>query len=201
MNGFERRKEKHRQAIRRAALDLFRTFGFKRVTVSDVARRAGVAQVTIYNHFGSKDELVQQVVQAQLEEMLSRYSEIVHADRPFPEKMEAIVLDKAKVASQFGGELLRTVYREYPHLGQLVESLWRDRAQQLLTDMVADGKTQGYIDPGLSDEVVRAYLEIVRRGVAASADSLAEMEWSEEFVRQLNLLFLYGLVGQGDTQA
>jgi hypothetical protein len=140
------------------------------------------------------------VVKVQLNKMLDQYSDIIHADKPFPEKMEAIVLDKAKVASQFGGELLRTVYREYPHLGQLVESLWRDQAHQLLTDMVADGKTQGYVDSGLSDKAVRAYLEIVRRGVAASADSLAEMERSEEFVRELNLLFVYGLVGQGGAR-
>ena len=58
MDGFERRKEQSKEDIRRAAEELFSRFGAEKVSVNDIARKAGVSQATIYNNFGSKDELV-----------------------------------------------------------------------------------------------------------------------------------------------
>ena len=58
MDGFQRRREQKKESIRRAALDLFGVHGIKKVSVNDVARRAGVSPVTIYNYYGSKQGLV-----------------------------------------------------------------------------------------------------------------------------------------------
>lgn len=41
-----------------AAREQFMTFGLRRSTVDDVARRAGVSRVTVYRRIGSKDSLV-----------------------------------------------------------------------------------------------------------------------------------------------
>ena len=67
MDRFERRKEQKKSNIRQAALELFKTYGFKKVSISDIAHKAGVSPVTIYNHFGSKDELVRDVVYISLQ--------------------------------------------------------------------------------------------------------------------------------------
>ncbi|MFE6688480.1 TetR/AcrR family transcriptional regulator [Streptomyces sp. NPDC057743] len=45
-----------------AAREQFMTFGLRRSTVDDVAKRAGVSRVTVYRRVGSKDELVQRVL-------------------------------------------------------------------------------------------------------------------------------------------
>ena len=50
MDGFERRKEQKKESIRRAALELFQSYGFDKVSLNDIARRARVSHVTIYNH-------------------------------------------------------------------------------------------------------------------------------------------------------
>jgi AcrR family transcriptional regulator len=55
VNGFTRRKEQSKDDIRKAAIELFSQFGIEKVNISDIARKAGVAQATIYNNFGSKD--------------------------------------------------------------------------------------------------------------------------------------------------
>src|SRR5690242_17981494 len=44
-----------------AAADLFARVGIPRVTMDEVARSAGVARITIYRRFASKDVLVEQV--------------------------------------------------------------------------------------------------------------------------------------------
>jgi AcrR family transcriptional regulator len=45
-----------------AARDQLEAFGLRRLTVEDVARRAGVSRVTVYRKFGTRDTLVQAVV-------------------------------------------------------------------------------------------------------------------------------------------
>lgn len=44
--------------IEHAALEQFTEAGIRRTSVEDVARRAGVARVTVYRHVGGKDALV-----------------------------------------------------------------------------------------------------------------------------------------------
>lgn len=46
-----------RQKILAIAFDLFSKQGFKRTSISDIALYAGINEITIYRHFGSKDDL------------------------------------------------------------------------------------------------------------------------------------------------
>jgi AcrR family transcriptional regulator len=60
-----RKKERARQEARtrlritEAAVELHRTVGPARTTVKEIAERAGVGRMTVYNHFGSDDELLE----------------------------------------------------------------------------------------------------------------------------------------------
>jgi AcrR family transcriptional regulator len=53
MNGFERRKKRKRENICRAAFELFCTLGMQKTKIAQIAKKADVSQVTIYNYFGS----------------------------------------------------------------------------------------------------------------------------------------------------
>lgn len=53
----ERQKQQTRQVIFEAASRLFAERGFDAVTVAEVARAAGVSQMTVFNHFPTKEDL------------------------------------------------------------------------------------------------------------------------------------------------
>lgn len=58
MNGLrERKKAAARQAMSDAATRLFEQRGFERVTLSEIAAAADVSVKTIFNYFGSKEDL------------------------------------------------------------------------------------------------------------------------------------------------
>ena len=59
------RGERIRERITVAAFRLFRQKGFLRSGVDEIAAAAGVTKRTLYAHFGSKDELLAQVMAAQ----------------------------------------------------------------------------------------------------------------------------------------
>jgi AcrR family transcriptional regulator len=53
----ERQKQQTRQLIFETASRLFAERGFDAVTVAQVARAAGVSQMTVFNHFSTKEQL------------------------------------------------------------------------------------------------------------------------------------------------
>ena len=195
MNGFERRKEQKKDNIRRAALELFQAYGFKKVSINDIAQKAGVSQVTIYNHFGSKDELVRDVIKNLFYSMLEKYRGIVKEEKPFLQKLEAIVFDKSELIGQFQGELRQAVFSQDPEMRQFVESIWQGEINQLLIDLFEDGRKQGYISTDLSREAILTYYEIFRQGMFNSPHVQAKLEGNPKLIRELVSVFTYGLNG------
>ncbi len=195
MNGFERRKEQKKDNIRWAALELFQAYGFKKVSINDIAQKAGVSQVTIYNHFGSKDELVRDVVKNLLYGMIDKYRDIIKEKKPFLEKLQAIVFDKSELIGKFHGELTQTVIPQDLEMRQFVESIWQGEINQMLIDLFEDGRKEGYISPKLSQEAILTYYEIFRQGMFSSPHIQSKLEGNPKLVRELISVFTYGLNG------
>ncbi len=56
---FAQNFEKVREKILMAASEMFLTYGFKSVTMDDIAEKLGISKKTIYAHFSTKTKLVQ----------------------------------------------------------------------------------------------------------------------------------------------
>src|SRR5918993_4371881 len=64
-------KADKREAILRAAIDVFAERGFFTAQVADVARAAGVAAGTVYLYFRSKDDLLVSIFERTMREALT----------------------------------------------------------------------------------------------------------------------------------
>src|SRR5690625_1864846 len=98
MNGFERRKEMKKTNILDTALRLFLDEGVRSVSVAEIARQAEVSQVTIYNYFESKDNLIEEVIKYYLQQVWDEYIDIFEKDISFPDKVKKIIFDKSLIA-------------------------------------------------------------------------------------------------------
>ncbi|MFT0180221.1 TetR/AcrR family transcriptional regulator [Pseudomonas benzopyrenica] len=58
----ERQKELRRTAISAAAVMLFQRQGFRETTVEQIAREAGVSAPTVFKYFGSKHEIILEMI-------------------------------------------------------------------------------------------------------------------------------------------
>ncbi|TJZ56900.1 TetR/AcrR family transcriptional regulator [Streptomyces piniterrae] len=70
-----------------AAREQFMTFGLRRSTVDDVAKRAKVSRVTVYRRVGNKDELVQQVLLREYRQFVSEVDAAVAGLPTMEERM------------------------------------------------------------------------------------------------------------------
>jgi AcrR family transcriptional regulator len=82
----ERRKRRTRQAIQRAALELFAERGYRETTINDIAERAEVAPRTVTVHFPAKEELLLDAEPFTLDSLSERLS----ARRPNESALEAL---------------------------------------------------------------------------------------------------------------
>lgn len=87
----ERERERHRQEILDAARRVVAARGLGGVTVEEVAREAEFAVGSIYRHFRSKDELVEEVMVALSGRYLDELGEVIGAEGPFDEVIERVV--------------------------------------------------------------------------------------------------------------
>ena len=54
-----------------AALEQVAAYGFQRTTMDDIARKAGMGRMTVYRRFGSKDELLRQLIWREARRMVA----------------------------------------------------------------------------------------------------------------------------------
>ncbi len=195
MDGFEKRKEQKKENIRRAAIELFQNHGFKKVSISDIAKRADVSQVTIYNHFGSKEELIRDVLQWYSMILLARYKSIMESDRPYLEKLEEIVFDKSEVVSQFQGELMQTWMQNDPEMQEFMNNLYANHVMPIARNFFNDGLQQGHIDRKFSLESIMVYIEIIRQGLFRTPEISERAQSNPGLMKELIRLMTYGLNG------
>jgi len=192
----ERRIERNRKGMLQAALELFRVHGIRKVAMSDIAQKAGVSPATVYNHFGSKEDLVRATVEHFLTGTLADFRRIIEGDLPFLEKLEQILSHKAEMTGQYQGELWQTIASDDPEMRQLVDSLYRVEIRQCLIDFFEEGKRQGYVNPELSGETLMRYSEIMRKGMVAESSLSEDPGHNLKLLRELLPLYLHGILGK-----
>ncbi|MDX3808041.1 TetR/AcrR family transcriptional regulator [Bosea thiooxidans] len=74
-----------------AALRLFARYGYKRSSMDDIAREAGLAKATLYLHFKGKDDVFRAMLNLLARRVEARCREAVAMPGPFPERLAALV--------------------------------------------------------------------------------------------------------------
>jgi AcrR family transcriptional regulator len=201
MDGFTRRKEQSKEDIRKAAWELFSQFGMEKVSMADIARKAGVSQATIYNNFESKEALVRVFITVAVEQLVNRVHEFLTPKQQFHEKMIALMqfitemmlegspsaLDRAIFTSNFDLQNdpdIKKVHKEA-----------KEKMTSLMLDLTQKGKQEGQVNPELSEEVLRIYFGIFMDAFI-NPDLHHRFYHHPSLVSDLYSLMMHGLIGK-----
>ena len=189
MDGFERRKEQSKEDIRRAAGELFSRFGADKVSVNDIARKAGVSQATIYNNFGSKDELVHDYRKSIVNGIASRFREILVLKKSFIEKFEGLLQSWIDITDRYKIEMESSESKQSPDtIGLEIENSLRE--------FIKEGKEQGNLRANLSEEAITTYIKFFQQGISNNPGIRDKMKQDGKYSQDLFSLFMYGIRGQ-----
>ncbi len=175
-----------------AAFELFSSRGLKDVTIAEIASKADVSQVSIYNFFQSKENLVRRTIFAFLDEKMKESEQVLASDIPFPEKLENLFFLTEEARDQSNPEFLLSAIASDPLTRRLMEEYYHDRTEPFIMRLIEQGKDQGFISRDLSSEAVRLNIQALQ-GI------LAQPGLSRKTRLDLDELFFYGLQGRSRT--
>ena len=125
-----------REAIIAAAMTLFVEAGYATASMEEIARRAGVAKQTLYNHFGSKQVLFQAIVEQICDELM----DTVNLDAPLDSDPTVALSDFARrfvrlMVDSTSIGLFRLLAAEAHRFPDLAETVFRSGPDRVVADL------------------------------------------------------------------
>lgn len=195
MDGFERRREQKKKDILQAAMDLFMTYGPEKVSIAEIASKANVSQVTIYNYFGNKHNLIEEMIVYSLRQIWSEYETLFDSDLPFIEKVRKSMFHKIQSATAIHPDAFVQFIKKYNAGVPVLETFMQEKIMPKMMALIEEGKRDGYVDPDLSDEAVLMFIQMFREFMQKEE----VYPHLQRMTGDLTKLFFYGLVGSKDN--
>ena len=121
-----------RDSIIDAGIEAVSLFGLNKLSMSDVATRAGISRPTLYKYFGSKDELVAAAVQREAESLVASVLAAADGNTTPLEGLESAIAAALRLT------------REHPLLDRIIRTEPESLLPYLTTDRIGgDGGTGG----------------------------------------------------------
>lgn len=192
MNQYQKTTEKKKQAIVQAALRLFKDKGFKETSIKSIAEAAEVSPVSIYNYFGSKDNLVALCVNDLFEEITQQAEDILNSNLDFKTKLDhAFALCQEKMSQQISDYFQDKMVKD-PALSSLLTKAITAKKRDIYRAYIHLGKEEGAIAEDLSTDLILNVMDALN----GMGNQLAHSDILEKEVEQIHQIFLYGIFGK-----
>ncbi|WP_329243424.1 TetR/AcrR family transcriptional regulator [Actinoallomurus sp. NBC_01490] len=167
--------EAHRRAVRDAAVEaaarLVADQGLASLTMSQVAKRAGIGRATLYKYFPDIESVLAAWHEDHIADHLRRLTDVAEHTDP-AERLRAVLLSFASITHQrHDGDLAALLHRD-EHVARAHERL-HAFIQALVADAAADGTVRDDVPAGeLATYCLHA---LTAAGAMASADAVGRL--------------------------
>ena len=177
-----------------AAIELFRQYGFKTITMDDIARRAGVSKKTLYLHFANKNEVVGETIawyKGKISENCGATME--QSDNPI-EAMVRIMEMFDQINRQMNPLALLELERFFPQVFKDFRDSMVEKDVQNIKANIEKGIEDGYYRPEIDAEFMARYrMELSL--LMYHPTLLINDRFNLQFVgREVSEHFLYGIM-------
>ena len=145
--------QERKNEILDAAEELFAAKGYDNASANDIIAKIGIARGTLYHHFGSKEEILDALVERMTREGIDRAKTIVRDDRyPILERLTGI-LSSISVKGGAGKEIMEQMHK--PHnalLHQKMQERLINGVVPLIAQLIAEGNESGIFETKYPEE-------------------------------------------------
>ena len=194
-----------KEAVKDAILDatdrLLALYGYRKMTVEDIAVEAGIGKGTIYLHFSSKEEVVLSHIDRIVDRLKERLREIAGSEAPAGERIQQMLL--TRVMFRFDS-IQHYTQSLNDLLAALRPGLLRRRAQyfeaeaQIFAEVLADGIRSGELSFEDEHATAHALLQATNGLLpySLSTTELGERAEVEKRATDVANLMLRGLISR-----
>ncbi len=192
-------------AVKDAILDatdrLLARFGYRKMTVEDIAAEAGIGKGTVYLHFSSKEEVVLSHVDRIVDRLKEKLKEIARSNSPAAERLRLMLLtrvlfrfDSIQHYTQSLNDLLAAL-----RPGLLARrAVYFEEEAEIFAEVLSSGRQSGELS--FADEHSTAYALLqATNGLlpySLSTRELGERQHVEQRANDIANVMLYGLLSR-----
>jgi AcrR family transcriptional regulator len=152
-----------REALFRAALDLFAEKGFAETTVEDITEAADVGKGTFFNYFPSKEHLLVAFSDMQIGKLQAAVDVVLQSNEPMPSFLRSLSLNMTSEPAR-NPSIIRALLQANLSSPSVREIMRRnhERGHALLTKLVQAGQDRGEIRNDLpAGEIAHVFRQTV----------------------------------------
>ncbi|WP_313673814.1 TetR family transcriptional regulator KstR2 [Mycolicibacterium sp.] len=150
-----------REELLELAASMFAERGLRATTVRDIADAAGILSGSLYHHFSSKEEMVDEVLRGFLDWLFDRYQQIIDTERNPLERLKGLFMASFDAIEHHHAEVV--IYQDeakrlsgQPRFGYIDDLNKRQR--KMWVDVLTEGVGQGYFRPDIDVDLVYRFI-------------------------------------------
>lgn len=140
--------DRHREILAEA-LDLMAEYGYHGASLRDLAKRLGISQPSLYHYFKTKEELVEQIIEAYSTQMMAMVPTLPASAFDYPKVLRDYMFELYGPNSTHP-KFVRFVFavsRINPRFGRLNREIFMERHRQMMLPVFAPTALAAGIDP------------------------------------------------------
>ncbi|MGN6714381.1 TetR/AcrR family transcriptional regulator [Anaerocolumna jejuensis] len=162
MNGFEKRRQKKMEAILCAANMLFKQYGYNKVSIAEIAKKASVSQVSIYNFFESKENLKNQLLKRLWEDYYQTIISIFNSSETIQKKIEKFFYTVAVYSRNYSANFVAESLRNQLEIEENTTEVQLGRIEQAVVSLIEQGKREGVIKNTITTDAMLNFIDMFR---------------------------------------
>jgi TetR/AcrR family transcriptional regulator, cholesterol catabolism regulator len=145
------------QKILGASAELFSQYGFKTITMDDIARRAGISKKTLYQHFANKQEVVNESVVWYKSQMTQNCSAVLADAENAIEAMVRIFAFFDNVNKRINPMAMFEMQRFFPEAYKIFREMLLDKDVVMLRENILWGMKEGLYREDINADLMARY--------------------------------------------
>jgi len=122
----------------------FQQHGFKKFSMDEVVKLAGVSKATFYKYFSSREKLLDGIISHKLSEIGQFRDALFNNELSYYERYYYAIRISSQAMSQISGKLLEDIKKVYPEKWKAVEE-FKSYAVSVLEEFYEEGVRDGYL--------------------------------------------------------
>jgi AcrR family transcriptional regulator len=186
-------KRTKKEQLEFTAKELFWKYGFKKVTIDEICKKANVSRKTFYTFYENKSALVLYLLQQMTDEQLLAYNEIIESNHSFSEKMESLLKLKYESSNQFSMEFVADFF--HPDSDDILAFYTKivQESLALTNKFFREAQQNGEMNPDLDINFVMAIMQKMME-MCSTPEMMRMFPNTETMTRQISQFLIYGVM-------
>lgn len=182
-----------RDKIAESAINQILKFGLRKFTIDDITAELGISKKTVYKHFNSKHQIIEDALDNYLATELNKQGQVMTSNSDFRQRFEDLTSPANR--EQVPTRLLAELQQFFPELWEKCEDvirITRTQSIQMYADGIKNGEIRSDIHPAIIDLVVKKAIDGVLDHRFLTQNELGLTQALED----IKSLVLYGILEQ-----